>query len=103
MTFLSYLLVMIFFFFFNLKHINVVSLTHFIVGTAEVFLSSVWLGSVSATVKQKSRSCMMRVRQHGFVSCDARVDSKATYIDKALRMAYYHSYTGSEPESARSD
>lgn len=46
---------------------------------------------------------MMRVRQHGFVSCDARVDSKATYIDKALRMAYYHSYTGSEPESARSD
>lgn len=37
MTFLAYLLVMIFFFFFNLKHINVVSLTHFIVGTAEVF------------------------------------------------------------------
>lgn len=102
MTFLAYLLVMIFFFF-NLKHINVLSLTHFIVGTAEVFLSSVWSGSVSATAKQKSRSCIMRVRQHGFVSCDARVDSKATYIDKALRMAYYHSYTGSEPESARSD
>lgn len=59
--------------------------------------------SVSATGKQKSNSCVTRVRQNRFLSSEACVDSKAAYVDNALRTAYYHSYTGSKPESAFSD
>lgn len=34
------------------------------------------------------------------MSSKVREDPKVAYTDNALRTAYYHSYTGSEPESA---
>lgn len=58
---------------------------------------------MSDTGKQKSNSSVTRVRQNRFMSSEARVDSKAAYIDNALRAAYYCTYTGSEPEPAFSD
>lgn len=38
--------------------------------------------------------------QDRFMFSTARVDFKTVFIDNALRMADYHSYTGSQPESA---